>query len=69
MNQTSLDTVFTDHANRHFVNTSVYFTIYLLDIYHLPGYFNLVPNTLSHLKTLEDAEIWQYNEEPVLDML
>ncbi len=69
MNQTSLDTVSTNHINHHLVNTSIYLATYPLDIYHLPGHLNPIPDTLSHLKTPEDTEIWQYDEESVLDTL
>lgn len=68
MNWTSLDIVSIDCANCRLINISIYLAIYPLDIYHLLGRLNLVPNTLSHLKTSEDTEIWQYDEEPVLDM-
>ncbi len=67
MNWTSLDIVSMDHSNHRLVNTSVYLATYPLDIYHLPGRLNLIPNALSHLKTPEDAETWQCDEEPVLD--
>ncbi len=69
VNRTSLDIVSIDRINRHFVNVSIYLTTYLLDIYHLSGRFNLIPDALSCLKTLEDTEIWQYDEESVLDVL
>ncbi len=56
-----------DCINCRLVNTSVYLTAYPLDIYHLPDHLNLIPDTLSHLKTLENAEIQQHNKEPILD--
>ncbi len=69
VNRTNLDTISTNHTNRRLVNTSIYLTAYLLDVYHLPGRFNLIPDTLSHLKTPEDTETQQCNEEPMLDTL
>ncbi len=57
MKQTSLDIVFIDCANRRLVNISIYLITYPLDIYHLLGRFNLVPDTFLCLKIPEDAEI------------
>ncbi len=68
VNWTSLDTVSTNSVNRRLVNVSVYFAVYPLDIYHFLGCFNLVPDVLLCLKMPEDAEIQQYDEEPVLDV-
>ncbi len=68
MNRISLDIVSTDHTNCYLVNVSIYLATYPLDIYHLLGCFNLVSDTLSYLKIPEDAEIWQCNEELVLDI-
>ncbi len=69
MNRTSLDTVSTYYTNRHLVNVSGYLAIYPLDVYHLPGRLNLVPDVLSCLKTSKDTKTQQCDEESVLDAL
>ncbi len=68
VNWTSLDIVSTNRANRRLVNILVYLAAYPLDVYHFPGRLNLVLDVLLYFKMLEDAEIWQYDEEPMLDI-
>ncbi|KAL8366740.1 hypothetical protein RB595_010549 [Gaeumannomyces hyphopodioides] len=65
--QTSLKTVSTDRANRRLVNTSVYLSAYPLDVYHMPGKLNLVPDALSRLAAVGDEEAKARDEEPALD--
>jgi hypothetical protein len=68
VNATSLNTLSTDRTNRCLTNASVYLSAYPLDVYHMPGRLNLVPNTLSRLQTLGDDTIRaDETAEPTLD--
>ncbi len=65
--QTSLQTTSTDRANRRLVNASIYLSSYQLEVYHLPGRLNLVPDALSRLKTPSDEKTKEKDTEPTLD--
>ncbi|KAK9769283.1 putative Reverse transcriptase [Seiridium cardinale] len=61
-----------DKGNRKLVNSSIYLSQYGLQVYHLPGRLNFVPDALSRLRAVQDAAspnqpIKRSNEEPVLD--
>ena len=47
--KTTLDTTSINQANRRLITASVYLTKYNLKIYHIPGQFNTVPDTLLRL--------------------
>jgi hypothetical protein len=49
VNNTILNTTFTDKANYYFTNASVYLSVYSLDVYYVLGRLNLVPDVLSRL--------------------
>jgi hypothetical protein len=55
VNQTTLNTTSTDRANRRLINALIYLSAYLLDIYHLPGRLNFVPDILSRLEAVGDT--------------
>ena len=57
----------TDQANRRLINASIYLSAYPLDVYHLPGRLNLVPDALSRLPAMGDSKTWKLDQEPVLD--
>lgn len=72
VDQTSLSTTSTDRANKRLVNASIYLSQYGLNVYHLPGKFNFVPDALSRLRAVVDAAnptdpIQRSDEHPVLD--
>ncbi len=68
VNATSLNTSSTDRANRRLTNASVYLSAYPLDVYHMPGRLNLVPDALSRLRALgDDAIRADETAEPALD--
>jgi hypothetical protein len=50
--QTLLDTLSIDRANRRLITALVYLSEYDLKVSHLPGRLNFVPDTLSRLKAL-----------------
>jgi hypothetical protein len=56
INQTSLNTSSTDRANRRLVNASIYLSGYDLEVHHLAGKFNLVPDALPRLPVKGDDE-------------
>ena len=56
VNQTSLNTTSTDRANRRLINALIYLSAYPLDVYHLVGRLNLVPDVLSRLAAKGDDQ-------------
>ncbi len=54
VNVINLHSVSIDRANRCFMNISVYFSIYSLDIYYILSCFNLVLNVFSRLRVMGD---------------
>jgi hypothetical protein len=69
INQTSLNTTSTDRANRRLVNASIYLSAFNLDVHHLAGRLNVVPDALSRLPGKGDAETRKKVETPALDDL
>lgn len=69
VNQTSLNTTSTDRANRRLVNASIYLSAYDLEVHHLAGRLNLVPDALSRLPALGDEAARLKNDTPTLDNL
>ncbi len=51
-----------DCANCCLTNISVYLSVYLLDIYYIPGRLNLVPNAFLHFRIIKDDIIRTDNE-------
>ena len=47
--KTTLQTTSTDRANRRLINASIYLSEYDLQLFHIPGRINTVPNALSRL--------------------
>ncbi|KAN0080859.1 retrovirus-related Pol poly protein from transposon gypsy, partial [Elaphomyces granulatus] len=66
---TSLNTTSTDRANRRLVNASIYLSAFPLNVYHLAGRLNLVPDALSRLPGKGDDSSRQREDKPVLDDL
>jgi hypothetical protein len=69
INQTSLNTTSTDRANRRLVNASIYLSAYPLEVHHLAGRLNLVPDALSRLPGKGDDEARKKEDIPTLDNL
>ena len=69
VNQTTLNTTSTDRANRRLINASIYLSAYPLDVYHLPGRLNFVPDVLSRLEAVGDTQQRTRTAEPMLDNL
>lgn len=67
--KTLLNTTSTDRSNRRLVNASIYLSEYNLQVHHLAGRLNLVPDALSRLTASGDAVAKQRSEEPVLDAI
>lgn len=55
VNHSTLNTTSTDRANRRLINAAIYLDAYRLDVVHLPGRLNLVPDALSRLATSDEA--------------
>ena len=53
--RTTIDTSSADRANRRLVNCSIYLSQYQLEVHHLPGAENFVPDALSRLAAIQDA--------------
>jgi len=51
--KSTMDTASTDRANRRLITASIYLSQYDLEVYHVPGKKNFVPNALSRLKAPE----------------
>ena len=49
-----LTTTSTERSNRRLICAAIYLSEYNLQIYHLPGRLNFVPDALSRLKALQD---------------
>ncbi|RWA03570.1 hypothetical protein EKO27_g11536 [Xylaria grammica] len=75
VDKTTLDSSATDRCNIRLINASVYLNQYGLQVFHLPGRLNLVPDALSRLKTVTDAvsaetgKLERDNEPDTLDMI
>jgi len=69
VNSTSLNTTSTDRANRRLSNASIYLSSYPLDVVHMPGRLNLVPDALSRLAGHGDEQTRQREDEPALDAI
>jgi hypothetical protein len=69
VNQTTLNTTSTDRANRRLINALIYLSAYPLDVYHLPGRLNFVPDALSRLEAVGDTQQRTRTAEPMLDNL
>lgn len=69
VNQTNLNTTSTDRANRRLINASIYLSSLKLDVHHLAGRLNLVPDALSRLATDTDDQDRQKDDEPILDTI
>jgi RNase H-like domain found in reverse transcriptase/Reverse transcriptase (RNA-dependent DNA polymerase)/Chromo (CHRromatin Organisation MOdifier) domain/Integrase zinc binding domain len=65
VDQTTLNTTSTDRANKRLINSSIYLSQYGLQIYHLPGRLNFVPDALSRLQSVLDTT--RPDEPVVLD--
>ncbi|KAM4067500.1 reverse transcriptase (RNA-dependent DNA polymerase) [Hirsutella rhossiliensis] len=57
VNKTSLDTSSTDRANRRLVVASIYLSQYELQVDHLPGKINFIPDALSRLSAPETDQL------------
>ncbi len=55
INQITLNITSTDYVNCHLINTLIYLSAYLLDIYHLLGQLNFVPDILLQLEAIGDT--------------
>ena len=64
--RTTLDTSSADRANRRLVNCSIYLSQYQLEVQHLPGTENFVPDALSRLTAIDDAK-GRPQGAPILD--
>ncbi len=62
MKSTNFNTTSINRINCRLINISVYLFIYLLDVYHILGRFNLVSNVLLYLRILKNNIIWINNE-------
>jgi len=70
MKNINLNTISTNRINRRLTNTSVYLSIYLLNIYHISGRLNLVPDIFLCFQTVGNDVIQVDNEaEPALDII
>lgn len=69
VNRSTLNTTSTDRANRRLINAAIYLDQYHLDVVHLPGRLNLVPDALSRLSKPGDVDERQRDEVPVLDQV
>jgi hypothetical protein len=67
VDQTTLNTTSTDRANRRLINASVYLSQYQLNVYHIPGRLNHVPDALSRLQATGDDTQRQSPEPATLD--
>lgn len=67
VNQTRLNTTSTDRSNRRLINASIYLSEYQLDVHHLAGRLNLVPDALSRLAAQGDDAERAKPDTPVLD--
>ena len=47
--KTTLDTTLINRANRCLITVLVYLAEYNLKVYHIPGQFNIIPDTLLRL--------------------
>jgi hypothetical protein len=61
-NQTSLATNDASKANMRLIVASQYLSQYRLDIRHIPGKLNIVPDALSRLTALEASDVTNDNE-------
>jgi hypothetical protein len=61
-NQTSLATNDTSKANMRLIVASQYLSQYRLDIRHIPGKLNIIPDVLSYLTALESADVSNDNK-------
>src|SRR6266566_9637205 len=59
---TNFNTTSINRANYCFINVSIYFFVYLLDVYHIFKHYNLVLNTFLYFQTLENDAIRTDNE-------
>ncbi len=67
---TNFNIISTDCTNCHLINTSIYLSVYPLNIYHISNRLNLVPNAFSHLQIIKDDIVQIDNEvEPTFDMI
>ncbi len=57
-----------DRANHRLTNTSVYLSVYQLDIYYMPSYLNFVPNIFSYLRTLGNDIARKDDIKPILNV-
>ncbi len=55
VNQITLNITSTDCANCRLINALIYLSAYLLDVYHLLGWLNFVPDILSQLEAIGDT--------------
>lgn len=60
--QTSLITTDSSRANMRLVNASKYLSQYELEIHHIPGRLNIVPDALSRLPAREESDVSMDNE-------
>lgn len=56
VNQSSLRTTDLDKLNPRYILASIYLAQYRLDVRHIPGKLNLVPDALSRLPNTDDDE-------------
>jgi len=65
----TLNTIFIDRVNWRFINTLVYLSAYLLEVYYIFDRFNYMPDVLLYLRTIGDNVVWKSTVEPTLDIL
>lgn len=53
VDKTTMETASTDRANRRLINASIYLSQFAMEVYHLPGKKNFIPDALSRLAAPE----------------
>ena len=53
--KTTLNTTLVNRANRRLIAVLIYLAEYNLKVYHIPGHFNIVPDTLLRLPADTDV--------------
>ena len=70
MKNTNFNIISIDRVNYCFINISVYLFIYLLDVYYILKYFNLVFDILLYFRALENDVVQIDNVvKPTFDMI
>ncbi|KAL8377036.1 hypothetical protein RB595_007933 [Gaeumannomyces hyphopodioides] len=69
VSRSTLNTASTDKANRRLISASIYLSEFKMEVLHIPGKLNLVPDALSRLPVKGDNQQRERDDNPVLDTI